>query len=268
MKLEDDGRHNDENSRWAWLAVRSQEVFYQAVESYELESFFKYYVSVFGKEGAEADLRWILAANPASLVGREREPIRGHGKTAKYPRAQLGIAEALVPRLLKEPAIRQRYWEANLYARCFLRASGDGSLLGISIATVHAGFEKGKKEDYWYYARIFVMLAHATHWDEPLRGYRPDDLVAAFHVWRKWYEENEEYMVADQEQHRWRLDEQAKAKGSKTNKHDELPALKELTYPFSDWGKPESTSSSNSSASPRVWPNPPTDQLMRFERQE
>ena len=269
-KLEDDSKFKDENTRWASLTVRLQDTFYKAVENHEPRSFCKYYVSLFGKHGADADLRWVLAANPASLVNRDRQPIRAHGKMAKYPHAQMAISEALVPRLLAEPDLRQRYWELVLYSRSLLRndPTDTGSLFGIAIAAVQDGFAKGDKTDYWYYARLFMVLAHATSWDDSLKEYKADDLASAYRAWRKWFDENEVYLVADQEKHRWRLDESAKSKRIKTNAHEELPSLKNLEFPFSDWGKTQSNSSSSPSSEPYVWPKPPSPQIMRFERPE
>jgi hypothetical protein len=231
----------DEDSKWASFATRLQATFYSAVKAEDSEDFLKYYVAQFGRHGADADLRWVLAASPASLVDRNTAPFGLDLKVAKYRFAELEISKELVARLMAEPNIRSRYWTLILYSKSLLgdvaNSADYGSRFGDAISITEKGFRGENMDEYWFHARRFIMLAHATSWDESLITYRHNDLRDAFRAWKKWFNNNEEYFVANQTAHVWQVDDNMRLQNTKVNKNGHLPQLELITKPFEDWVK-------------------------------
>ena len=71
----------------------------------------------------------------------------------------------------------------------------ESSALHAAIGNLLSGFPSAPDEDYWCYARNFMLLAHATGRDDLLVKVDSDDLRQRFLVWREWWIGNEELLA-------------------------------------------------------------------------
>lgn len=176
----------------AQLYNQCNAAFWATLPAEHTDEYLTWYVGQFGKHGADADIRWMLAdpdafiatahAIPSGLPSKERQD--------SY-RLALGVlhvdglaAEALVKRFLKEPAIVPRYYRAVVW---FGQLLDDKARYGYAIGKLTQHFQDSQGPPFWLFARQFILLAHATGRDDLWLGKKPEDLKPAFVEWRTWF---------------------------------------------------------------------------------
>jgi hypothetical protein len=103
-------------------------------------------------------------------------------------------------------------------------------------------FSEKPDAEYWWYARNFVVYAHATGRDDLLHDVKPEKLHARYIKWIHWIASNGPYLRASQSESRWYLDE-----GEKKRQEEYMPfvsrsrlpeLIKQPRNPFPDWTGP------------------------------
>lgn len=207
----------------------------------------EYYVHQFGKQGAQADMRWLLALRTWGLApDRSLNPHREDKITHNNRRVQLISAELQVRLFLKDPKLLARYYHSVIwYGYMF-----NDLFYPVRLGQVYRNMKADSPDDnYWWYAQNFVLMAHATGRDDLLKGAKPEDLKPRFQQWYHWFMQNGMYLRASPDTFYWSLEE----KGKKIRKvyfpfvsKQELPPLKVLPiYPFPDWKGPKPTTPQN-----------------------
>jgi hypothetical protein len=150
------------------------------------------------------------------------------------------ISELQVRRFLQEPDTLRRYWDATAWIRTGFIGREDQSRVFVpfnAVMTARA-FSEAPKEEYWWWARNFVVLAYATGRDDLLKDVAADQLSDRCSTWFKWFKENLPYLRVGPHDRRWVLDETARKNGFALDVEHLLPNLPLPDVPFPDWKGP------------------------------
>ncbi|WP_145310414.1 hypothetical protein [Gimesia fumaroli] len=231
-----------------WIEVMSVgfDELRRVVESSNPREGLKYFVDQFGKEGAQTDMRWLVAARSQLLPANRRvKPANADGQPI-LRRAQIIFAELQVRQFLKEPKLLARYYQSVVWFENMF----DDLFFPILLGNLYRNMKEDSSDDnYWWYAQNFLLLAHATGRDDLLKDVKPEKLKPRFQQWFKWFRFNGMYLRPAPNSWYWEID-----KGEKTRQegyipfvlHQELPPLKvRPKYPFPDWKGPKPTTPAN-----------------------
>lgn len=200
----------------------------------------KYFVEQFGKHGPQADMRWLLARPGTTLSQSTGDDGGLYGvssvRSRKARDVQVLFAELQVRHILSDREALERYYHAVVWYGSFFR------FFAHNIGVMQQKFSEKPDAEYWWYARNFVVFAHATGRDDLLRDVKPEKLHARYIKWIHWIASNGPYFRASQSESRWYLDE-----GEKKRQEGYLPfvsrsrlpkLIKQPSKPFPDWTGP------------------------------
>lgn len=180
---------------WLEMIDLTGEKFWNSLDSGDVKSETKRYVEAFGRYGPAFDLAWgimdpslVLVAESESDPWNERP---AHSQTVSpyrtfYRALQVGLAEAQVRRFLADPKLLDRYCKLVLYSRMLFGTERDYSTFRYMVKRVHQGFEDGKADTFFWYAREFMVLAYVTDRTDLLQHTTPEELHKRFNTWYFW----------------------------------------------------------------------------------
>jgi hypothetical protein len=231
---------DDDGALAYWIGV-TQKCFKLTMQSLDGSKderrFIEIFVSKFGSGGAQSDIRWILSCQDWTLDVSAVWPVHGE-KTESDRKArnrQLLVAEFHTRRLLSDPKMLGRYYEAVVWYDWMFSAQWFPTYLHRT----KTGLER--EAEYWWHARNFILLAHATGRDDLLRNAKPDDLKPRYEEWREWFDREGGFLRASMDSYTWKIDDHARSEGRKYESFEdnqELPALTRPNMPFPDWKGP------------------------------
>ncbi len=149
------------------------------------------------------------------------------------------ISEFLVRRMLKDEKTLKRYWHVHAwYGGRFIGGSESHRIhFPLTAQNTRDGLLQGNPEQFWFWARNFVLLAHGTGRDDLLKNSSPDDLKTRCSVWYDWLKENGARLRADREYPRWVFDQKLADEGLIFDQDHVLPPLRGAARPFPDWAQ-------------------------------
>lgn len=229
QRIERSGRNSTfpENSedRWWDTAEECQLAFVELCKIAPADESLAFFVDQFGKHGAEADIRWMIADPALTVPG-----IFGFGPFSQSPETSELICEAIVRRASRDPKFVTRYWRLVVWTRRFLRSESlEESSYGQGLLLANAGLDDGE-EGCWHWARTFVLLAHAVGRDDLYRDPDLDKLSSAARQLRSWVKENKAKLRSDDATLRCTLDPQLPAIDPQIGCTIKVPER-----PFKDW---------------------------------
>jgi hypothetical protein len=196
----------------------------------------KFYIDQFGKHGPQADFRWMVADVDTLLASPFVRPrvASEKPKEKEFGKRQLLACELLVRKCLSDRSFLQRYYRAVIWSGLWL---GTGKKHAASMLSQIQGTRDGFKdhpEEYWWYARNFVLLAYATGREDILDRADAEKLQPRFVEWFEWFnsKDGEAYLQADAEHFRWSIDKK------RERNSEGVPPLQAPKEPFSDWKGP------------------------------
>lgn len=200
----------------------------------------------FGKYGAEADMRLLLSATDVFLAQDYPDPGANISVTAESPpekrcgvkklrELQLTVSKVQVEMFLRDPELFDRYYNFLIWSRQFLGTRhSHWAAFGPKIGDLEKGFDRSDETgDYWWHARNFMLVAHASSRDDLLKGADPSGLVGRFDEWHAWVVSNYEDLMPQLAKPVWLIQP-----GSGTSLEwgeMELRALREPATPFENW---------------------------------
>ncbi len=242
---------------WEDIARRCELAFMELKHEPDMRPVLKYYVDQFGRHGPQADFRWAAAHHTIMLSACGRFPVYSNfykhypvpPKVAFLSEAEELVCELIVRRCMKEPDFQRRYHHILLWDQGILgcdredRISSQDQTLSLLAQALKEDFSERTRNHYWWYARNVVILAYATGRDDLLRDSEPEGLAETSVRLTKWLYENYPYLRVDRREKRWKLDEDAKAKGEKWKGKTEMPLIPSPKAPSPDWKSPPPPSS-------------------------
>ena len=206
------------------------------------------FVVEFGKHGPEADYRWIVSFPDATLPRRfggapyqceEHKPSR-QAECIWAREAQCAIAEDLTRRLLLEPDLIDKYYHVVLFSRRLVPADDldmQLSVVGLFAGQCDDGFQNRPADEYWWWVRNFILIAHLTGRDDLWIGKSGSSMKAAFKEWMLWFDENADSLAPAIDSATMSL------KLSKDEADDDAVGLAVPNIPFVDWksGSPDAS---------------------------
>jgi len=178
---------------WLEVLTAAHSAFWDFVRSDADDADLKDVLDQFGKDGDQADFR-LLFCDPFVLVptGQGNSKFKPfplvrekHGiSSEEFHAISLKVCRLQVESFLGNPALLQRYYEAVLWSG-WLRFD-DIVILARAADGTREGFESGPADDYWWYARNFLLLACATDRMDVLRGAEASLLKERFDSWYTW----------------------------------------------------------------------------------
>jgi hypothetical protein len=209
----------------------------------------------FGRHGAAADMRFLLlpgvflpqevsdpagAINPEGISPGYRPAFER--STAKMRRLRLAAAKALVERFVKDRALLRRYHGAVIWSRRFLLDPAYHDLVARrKVAQLVAAFKPHPDELFWWHAREFMLLAHATGREDLLDVAEPRELHGRFSLWKEWLTTNRFLIGAHRTKPVWILSRDRSLEELDPGRAGRVPTFPPLTEPaapFPDWTGP------------------------------
>lgn len=144
----------------------------------------------------------------------------------------------MVRQFLRDEERFHRYYVAVIWHRRLL----EYPCLGHSVVVMRDALAKDNNPLYWWYARNFLVLAHATGRDDLLSDVETDELRPRFDEWLKWFAKNGAFLRARTDYPGWHVDE-----GEKRRQEGFIPFLDDAQLPclvkfpecpFPDWEGP------------------------------
>lgn len=201
----------------------------------------EFFVNQFGREGAQADMRWLIAARTMMLPADRNLKPTTQDKNLRH--VQNTFAEFQVRQFLKHPKLLDRYYHSVVWFNHMFNKMFFSTYLG----NVRKKLQSDEfQNDYWWYAQNFLLLVHATNRDDLLENAKPEELKPVFEQWYQWLKLNGIFLTASPDGIYWTRNE---ADNSKNKiylpflKDQTLPPLKKYPkYPFPNWmGKKPTT---------------------------
>jgi hypothetical protein len=225
---------------WVGVAIECEKLFKEMLmkgkdERAVIESF----ESKFGRDGAKADIRWILCSRSCTLDMRLWDLIHEwmDGDADKlWRKRQLLMAEFQTRRYLKDRKAFEQYYHCVIWADWIFNAEQFRFHVGQTAARIE------RQSDYWWYARKFIVMAHGTGRDDLLKDAKPEDLAGRFREWQAWLKTEGPFLRPSTKDNGWSMDAKAKHDGDRYEPFvtsQELPSLANPPgAPFADWKGP------------------------------
>ena len=233
------------NSYWLDIFLQCNDLFERSLLNQpNLDRKLAFFVNQFGREGPEADIRWIAVYPSATLPLRSRPVSKGSdisvGDTTCRS-LQMRLSEYLTRRLIAEPKIRRRYWHVVAWRGAWFIGYPNKThpfmepsvVFPLTAGFTYRGITRGPKDEYWWWARNFVLLAHATGRDDLLKNANPAQLHKVAKQWYRWYTKNERFLRPDKKYPRWIYD--TGAIFTESFWKNRLPEFDFPKAPFPDW---------------------------------
>lgn len=257
----DYGVDADPNQWWDDLISALNIEFWRLCYLEDHEEHLRRLINQFGKHGPMVDMRLCIADAPVMFPqdwDRPAEPFLKAGRPElrrieeEYRAIQNLVSKIQVEMFLENPNALERYYDALIWSHQFLRY---GENEWRSLISKFVGLDEfwcrfdGGDADYWWYAREFVLLAHATGRDDLLRDVDPTDLYSRYEKWDEWMDTNIwgeagwTRLFPHSEKPIWVERDSILAQGR--------PLVREPVLPFPDWD-------------PKVLPPPPKAHLLYF----
>jgi len=220
---------------WAEVTQQCFATFDEVYSDPDYKEIVEFYCAQFGRHGAQADMRWLLAdARLTMPFGIPAAPAFERPSGSRVSELQQKTCELLVRRFFEDPELLRRYYVAILWSGELIRdRPNQPHMFQIVVREVMRGLHERLREEYWGHARNFLLVLHGTGRDDLLRTGNPEDLKRQAVEFRDWFEKNRPYLRPDPAYPRWVLDEEAK---ENEDGRDELPRLIVFpTRPFPDW---------------------------------
>ena len=221
------------NDLWGDTMSRCERRFRSLLRTPDRRTLIARFVRHFGTEGDEADFAWLVSfyGGMVDYAPRFTSVFPRKGEAELLAReAQLTIAETQTHMFLAKKDLLRRY--SHVYLWC-------GALRGfMSTMCVAAMRKRIGSEEYWWYARNFLVMAHLTGRDDLLAGSKPEELEPVFWAWYRWYRRSGGYLRFDTEQKRWLVDPSKRARMEvyvPFVQDLELPPYEPARYPFPNW---------------------------------
>ena len=237
-------RYDEPLEYWADLSFQFSPVFWEVFrEGADLDAL-AYLVDQFGRHGAEMDLRWLLVEPTVLLAQRSDEPpgfttgenpdLRDY--VERVTALQLEVCKLQVERWLQDRDGLERYYNAVVWSGAYL---GHGRLqhatLGKKARALAESFIKHEPNDlFWWRARDFMLLAHATSRDDTWRNATSEELPTRCQKWLDWLWLNRYYLEPDSTAAVWRLP----APSQRTYHEGGIEPLTKPNTPFPDYSGP------------------------------
>jgi len=232
---------DDKAEWWADLSTKLHGEFWRNCSEPDYKDRLKSLVRQFGTRGADADMKLCLmdpgtflprdymepAADMSKNVSGQSEEIHQARKN-RYREIQLLLSRFQAEIFLEDREILDRYYNMLIWSRMFLGSPEYHcpQLFGKTSA-LRKGFHE-ESEDYWWYARDFILLAHATGRDDLLEGATTENLVERFEKWYTWViDRMENRLKAHPKKPIWIVVPHVFREDSKK--------LREPKLPFDDW---------------------------------
>jgi len=197
--LVDYEEHSDPNIWWLDLASALNMEFWRLCWSQDYEQHVARLISRFGKHGPMVDMKLCLA-DPAFVAQHYDHPpqlfpveIRRkvpalETTAAKERQIRNLISKLQVETFLEAPELLERYYNMLIWSNQFFSGSHNEwwALLRMIVGLDEFLYQDTSHPDYWWYARQFMLLAHATGRDELLRDVDPTDLSPRCEIWNDW----------------------------------------------------------------------------------
>ncbi|MBN1422329.1 MAG: hypothetical protein JXP34_26375 [Planctomycetes bacterium] len=239
--VEEDADVYDFFEEWGDLIIAVNEVFWKYAESPEsMVGVVGYLVEQFGRHGPEVDLKLFLCG--PQVIGptiqfrpaAEFEKIAGMcPRLKKMKGLQILACEKEVPLFVENEAVLDRFYDAAMWSRYYFpKTTGIAGEIGTRIGHLGKHLLPGS-ETYWWYARDFVLLVHATGRDDLLVDAKPDDLRPQFEKWRSWMVDVYDggfHIEFDADEPRWVVRRAHEGEGD-----TEFPPLRRPGAPFPEW---------------------------------
>lgn len=234
-----DGHRANLYDYWGEIYSKCSKAFDELAGDPDHDRMVEYFVDQFGRHGAQADLRWLIADPRMTLATCSAGS--AYFRVPHLRAVQQKICEAVVRRCLDDPKFLRRYYVATVWSVMFL-----GKPVGLkqeacfvsALRSTREGFKKRPAREYWWFARNFVLLVHATGRDDLLKRADPKDFKKELAEFENWFTVNKAYLRADPRYPRWILDQKAKKKGGMPPGEPELPHISLPEKPFADWKGP------------------------------
>lgn len=222
----------DLDEYWAKMFFDCYERFGRLDDQTDPKLTIDYYVDQFGKHGAHADVRWAAAA-PLMMLPHHDEKRLDALQREKDKKLVMYASRRIVEKCLKDPVFLTRYYRLIVWSGFFLGASQAEQ--NYRVGQVYQGLpEKLRRanDGYWWHARNFVILAHATGRDDLLKDAKPGELEATFLVYEKWLKEKIFGATTDPKHLRWEVPKDAVFEVPDDPSHFRLPPIVLPMQPF------------------------------------
>lgn len=233
------------NSYWIMIFFQCNELFEKSLLTQpNLDRKLALFVNRFGRDGPAADIRWVAVFPSATLPLRSRPVSKDNDRPVGDTTArslQMHLSELLTRRFVKEPKTLRRYWHIMAWRGAWFVGYPNNThpFLVPSVAFpmtagfTYRGITRGPKDEYWWWARNFVLLAHATGRDDLLKNADPAHLHKKAEQWYRWYTWNERFLRPDTKYPRWIWD--ITAIYNQSFWKNTLPEFEFPNAPFPDW---------------------------------
>jgi hypothetical protein len=175
------------------------------------------YLDCFGRDGAQADLRWYLADVGLWLPTFSDRPSWAWLPQTRdeAPQATLKLFDALLEQeliacrlqtieLINDPEVLDRHYRFVVWSGAMFNRDPHWHFDRlIAFAERMAENWTAESDWYWWYARNFVYLVHATSRDDLLADVDPEQLHLIFATWMNWVRENRKHLYPNPERPVW-----------------------------------------------------------------
>ena len=234
--------YDDKAEWWADLMQKLNQVFRERCERDSFEHALPSLLREFGQHGDLEDLKICLAFPEVFFVQsygapaiQGRFPVNtpiGVLRRRRMRELQLLACKVQVEMFLKDPDLFERYYRLLVWSEQFFGRPRYHGLSKVSSLDKH--FRKDG-EDYWWYARDFLILAHATDADKFVKRDAPTELAAQYARWRKWVNDNVTKLVPHETKPIWQVKPIWHRGRIERLVGGELKPLHQPTEPFDGW---------------------------------
>jgi len=197
--LVDYEEHSDPNIWWLDLASALNMEFWRLCWLEDYEQHLTRLIRQFGKHGPMVDIKLCLTDpsfmpqhydHAPRLFSAElrREKPELETIAARDRQIQNLVSKIQVDMFLEDPDLLERYYNLIIWSGQFSSASLNEwwSFVRRVVGLDEFLYTDERDPDYWWYARQFMLLAHATGRDDLLRDVDPTDLSPRCETWDNW----------------------------------------------------------------------------------
>lgn len=185
------------NEWWDDLISALNMDFWHLCWSEDYEQYLTSLIHQFGKHGPMADMKLCIAdasimlaqdSPPPSMLFSAFQGIPELEKVAaKYTEIQNLVSKIQVEMFLQNPSVFERYYNMIIWSHQFLRnRSGMWGSFMYKLNRLDESWDPLDEREYWWYAREFMLLVHATGRDDLLRRADATELYSCYEEWREW----------------------------------------------------------------------------------
>ncbi|UCG48187.1 MAG: hypothetical protein JSU94_00105, partial [Phycisphaerales bacterium] len=188
----------DANEWWDDLISALNMEFWRLCWSEDNEEYLTRLIHEFGKHGPLVDMKLCIADSSVMFAQEYEQPAKPYLSArrpehrvlgSKYRQIQNLVSKIQVEFFLRNPDAVERYYNVLIWSRQFLGAQEGEWWPFLSKVRGLAEFFTSSPEgdpDYWWYAREFMLLAHATGRDDLLGDVEAAGLYSRYEKWSQW----------------------------------------------------------------------------------